>query len=196
MIKKETMLLLLTVLTVSLTGCAKNETANSASSAPESEATSGGSSDSGSSDTQTESVPSELPDLTVRFGYDGEAFTLHLLDNETALTIARYVGKEEWNLPINHYDDYEGWEYMQYYDIPSRYEIPSDPVSVTSAKDGEEYYSAPNRVILFYQDAEITGDYTKVGDIENSKEFVDAVTNNPVLEGWDTKIVIIERSQE
>lgn len=194
MIKKETILLLLAVLTVSLTGCAKNETDTPASSAPESETTSAAASDSGSPDTQTEGFQSELPDLTVRFGYDGEAFTLRLLDNETALTIARYVGEEEWNLPINHFDDYEGWEYMQYYDIPSRYEIPSDPVSVTSAKAGEVYYSAPNRVILFYQDAEITGDYTKVGDIENSKEFVDAVTNNPILEGWDTKIVIIDRS--
>ena len=41
---------------------------------------------------------------------------------------------------------------MQYYDIPSHYEIPSEPEMVTAEKAGEVYYSEPNRIILFYQD--------------------------------------------
>lgn len=129
--------------------------------------------------------------LEVRFGDDGEPFIMQLEDNATAAAIAGYVGTADWRLPIYHYDDYEDWEVMQYYDIPSRYEIPSNAESVTSEKAGEVYYSEPNRIILFYQDGEVAGEYTKIGTIEDSGEFREAVENNPVLEGWGNKIVLI-----
>lgn len=134
---------------------------------------------------------SAAADLIVRFGDAGEAFTLHLYDNETAAAIARHVGTADWRLPIYHYDDYENWEVMQYYDIPSRYEIPSNPESVTSEQAGTVYYSEPNRIILFYQDAEVSGEYTPVGYFDYTEEFVTAVEENPVLEGWGNKIVQI-----
>lgn len=132
-------------------------------------------------------------DLNVRFGDNGSSFALHLYDNETAAKIAEYVGTAEWRLPIYHYDDYENWEVMQYYDIPSRYEIPSSPVTITSEKAGEIYYSDPNRIILFFGDAKVSSEYTPVGYIDYSEGFVDAVENNPVLEGWGNKIVIISK---
>lgn len=135
-------------------------------------------------------------ELEVRFGYDGNPFVLHLDDNETAETIAIHVGTTDWNLPINHYDDYENYEVMQYYDIPSSYDIPSNPKTVSSEKAGEVYYSHPNRIILFYQDAEVTGEYTKVGYIDYSDEFYKAVVNNPVLEDWGTKIVSVTSINE
>lgn len=142
----------------------------------------------------TENIPDETPsasELTVRFGYNGEAFALHLEDNQTARDIAHHVGTAAWNLPIYHYDDYEGWEAMQYYDIPSRYDVTSAPETVTSEKAGEVYYSEPNRIVLFYHDAEISGEYTLVGTFDATEEFVAAVENNPVLEGWGNKIVSI-----
>lgn len=129
--------------------------------------------------------------LEVRFGDDGEPFVLQLEDNATAAAIAGHVGTSNWRLPIYHYDDYENWEVMQYYDIPSRYEIPSGAENVTSEKAGEVYYSEPNRIILFYRDAEVSGEYTKIGSIQDSEEFRVAVENNPVLEGWGNKIVLI-----
>lgn len=129
-------------------------------------------------------------ELELRFG-DGEPFTIHLYDNPTAAAIAGYVGTASWQLPIYHYDDYEGWEVMQYYDIPSRYEIPSDPEQVTSETAGTVYYSAPNRIVLFYQDAELSGEYTPVGYIDYSEELVDAVENNPVVPGWGNKLIHI-----
>lgn len=89
------------------------------------------------------------------------------------------------------YDDYENWEVMQYYDIPSRYEIPSVAKTVTAQKAGEVYYSEPNRILLFYQDAEVTGEFTKIGSIEDTDTFREAVAKNPVLEGWGNKIVLI-----
>ncbi len=109
----------------------------------------------------------------------------------TAAAIARHVGTSDWRLPIYHYDDYENWEVMQYYDIPSRYEIPSAPEQITEEKAGAVYYSEPNRITLFYQDAEVPAEYTPVGYFDYSDEFLKAVQDNPVLEGWGNKIVQI-----
>lgn len=130
-------------------------------------------------------------ELLVTFGDSGNSFTMHLYENNTAQAVAGHVGTANWRLPIYNYDNYEGWEYFQYYDIPSRYEIPSNPEIITSAKAGEVYYSEPNRIILFYQDAEISEEYTPIGYIDSSEEFVEAVEENPVLEGWGNKIVLI-----
>ena len=128
-------------------------------------------------------------ELTVSFGDSGDSFILHLYDNDTARAIARHVGTAEWRLPIYHYDDYENWEVMQYYDIPPRYEIPSEPETITEEAAGTVYYSEPNRILLFYGDAEVSGEYTPVGYFDNTDEFRSAVENNPVLEGWGNKIV-------
>lgn len=128
--------------------------------------------------------------LTVRFG-NSDPFTLYLEENDTAAAIARHVGSADWRLPIYHFDDYEGWKVFQYYDIPSRYEIPSNAETVTAEKAGEVYYSEPNRIVLFYHDGEISGEYTLVGHFDVTENFTSAVENNPVLDGWGNKIVNI-----
>lgn len=145
--------------------------------------------DSGT-DEETESG-TDVAELTVNFGDGGDPFILHLYDNDTARAVARHVGTADWRLPIYHYDDYENWEVMQYYDIPSRYEIPSAPLTITEETAGTVYYSEPNRIVLFYGDAEVSGEYTPVGYFDNTDEFRSAVENNPVLEGWGNKIVLI-----
>lgn len=141
-------------------------------------------------DKESENDTGEV-ELTVYFGDSGDSFILHLYENDTARAIARHVGTAEWRLPIYHYDDYENWEVMQYYDIPSRYEIPSDPETITEEAAGTVYYSEPNRIILFYGDAQVSGEYTPVRYFDNTDEFRSAVKNNPVLEGWGNKIVRI-----
>ena len=130
-------------------------------------------------------------ELVVQFGDNGDPFIMHLYDNDTAKAIARHVGTADWRLPIYNYEGYENWEVMQYYDIPSRYEIPSNPETVTEETAGTVYYSEPNRIILFYGDGEVTGEYTPVGYFDNTEEFRSAVENNPVLEGWGNKLVLI-----
>lgn len=130
-------------------------------------------------------------ELVVRFGDRGEPFIMHLYDNDTAKAIARHVGTADWRLPIYNYEGYENWEVMQYYDIPNRYEIPSNPETVNEEAAGTVYYSEPNRIVLFYGDAEVTGEYTLVGYFDDTEEFRSAVENNPVLEGWGNKIVQI-----
>lgn len=132
--------------------------------------------------------------LEVRFGDSGEAFMMTLLDNETAAAIASYVGTSDWRLPIYERDDDVDYSVLQYYDIPSRYDIPSDnPETVTEAKAGDVFYSDPNRIVLFYHDAEVSSEYTKIGTFDATEEFVAAVAENPVLEGWGNKIIQISQ---
>ena len=114
-------------------------------------------------------------------------------DNDTAKAIARYVGTTDWRLPIYNYDESD---VMEYYDIPSRYDIPSNPETVTTAKAGEVFYSDPNRVVLYYQNAEISEEYTKVGYFDATEDFVSAVENNPVLENWGNKIILISDGEQ
>ena len=132
--------------------------------------------------------------LEVRFGDSGEPFMMTLLNNETAAAIARYVGTSDWRLPIYERDADADYSVLQYYDIPSRYEIPSDnPETVTEAKAGDVFYSDPNRIVLFYHDAEISAEYTKIGTFEATEDFITAVEENPVLEGWGNKIIQISQ---
>lgn len=131
--------------------------------------------------------------LEVRFGDSGEPFMMTLLDNETAVAIARYVGTSDWRLPIYERDADADYSVLQYYDIPSRYEIPSNSETVTEAKAGDVFYSDPNRIVLFYHDAEILAEYTKIGTFEATEEFITAVEENPVLEGWGNKIIQISQ---
>ncbi len=197
---------LVLVFGIMLTGCGNSAgkdssgtTENAAADSPASVSQPDGDSDNEAesdtiteSDSETESdTITAVTDLVVRFGDEGDPFTMHLYDNDTAAAIAKHVGTSDWRLPIYHYDDYENWEVMQYYDIPDRYEIPSNPEQVTEEKAGTVYYSEPNRVILFYQDAEVSAEYTPVGYFDYSDEFLKAVQDNPVLEGWGNKIVQI-----
>lgn len=133
--------------------------------------------------------------LYVRFG-DSEAFPMHLYDNATAATLAEFVGMGDLRLPLYHYDDYEHWEVMQYYDIPSQYEIPAAPEAVTEERAGTVYFAAPNRIVLFYGDAEVSGEYTPVGYFDATEDFVSAVVNNPVVEGWSNKLIHISAANE
>lgn len=192
-IKKYVLLISAIMAAAMLAGCGKTEENSSVSTAASRSATEGqdGGSDRTVDGFEEGAVSAEATALEVRFGDDGDPFIMQLENNTTASAIARHVGTSDWRLPIYHYDDFENWEVMQYYDIPSRYEIPSNAETVTSEKAGEVYYSEPNRIILFYQDGEITGEYTKIGTIEDTEEFREAVENNPVLDGWSNKIVLI-----
>ncbi len=177
---------------VTLTGCSQsnnNQNSNNLSNRPNN--TGSTVNNDLSNNPSNSNAAAKVTELEVCFGDDGKPFTMHLYDNDTAAAIARHVGTANWRLPIYHYNDYENWEVIQYYDIPSRYDIPSNPETITSEKAGEVYYSAPNRIVLFFGDAQVQGEYTKVGYFDYTQEFKTAVENNPVLEGWGNKIVLI-----
>ena len=132
-----------------------------------------------------ENSPTEL---VVQFGEGGTPFMKRLENNSTAEAIAGYVGTTSWQLPIYHFDESD---VMQYYDIASRYEIPDNSQTVTEAHAGDVFYSDPNRIVLYYHDAGVNEKYTKIGTFEATEEFVTAVEENPVLEGWGNKLVFI-----
>ena len=179
------------VLLFAMTGCSENlSRENNSGSQNNGTVSNNNGFQADSDDSYSDNTPTAT-ELEVRFGDDGESFVMHLYDNDTAAAIARHVGTADWRLPIYNYDNYENWEVMQYYDIPSRYDIPSNPENITAEKAGEVYYSEPNRIVLFYGDAEVSGEYTKVGYFDVTDEFIAAVENNPVLEGWGNKIVLI-----
>ena len=191
--KKNFLLIPALTVVISLTGCGNSDNSQSVSQTTSNvAATESVIADNNTSvETSISETLASADVLEVCFGDRGTPFILHLDENETAAAIARHVGTENWRLPIYHYDDYENWEVMQYYDIPARYEIPSNPETVTTEKAGEVYYSDPNRIILFFGDAEVSNEYTKVGYFDYTEEFKNAVENNPVIEGWGNKIVLI-----
>lgn len=133
----------------------------------------------------------KVTELNVRFGDDGKTFVLHLEENKTAKAIARYTGTSDWRLPIYEDDENADYDVLQYYDIPDTYEIPSESRNVKQAKAGDVFYSEPNRIVLFYRDAKISEEYTRIGRFKATDAFVTAVEENPVLEGWGNKIIQI-----
>lgn len=189
------------VFTAILSGCGQSDegTASTPHSAPSSADNSAPSSQAestgeNSSDTSSEERAS-AEELYVTFGDNGSTFTMKIYDNDTAAAIANHVGSADWRLPIYNFDGYENADVMQFYDIPSRYEIPSNPQSVTSETSGAVYYSEPNRIVLFFGDAEVAGEYTQIGYFDATDEFVNAVKDNPVLEGWSNKIIKISADE-
>lgn len=177
--------------TALLAGCGGEESSDMGNTGSSTADTGSNSSEETDTETAANQNADQISELEVRFGDDGEPFRMQLSDNETAAAIARYVGTSDWRLPIYERDENGDYDVMQYYDISSRYDIPSNPETVTSEKAGEVYYSHPNRIVLFYHDAEITGEYTRIGTFDATEEFVTAVEENPVLEGWGNKIVQI-----
>ena len=180
---------LLLTLSIAMTGCGGSpETSESSSRTQiEEQSPSITQEDETDEDTQENQV-STTTELVVRFGVEGEPFTMSLEDNTTAAAIAGYVGTSDWRLPVYSYDESD---VMEYYDVPSRYEIPDNSVVVTQAHAGEVYYSDPNRIVLYYHDAEINEEYTLIGTFDATDEFVSAVENNPVQEGWGNQLVLI-----
>ena len=175
-------------LSIAMEGCSSSPGSAESSSSEENNRVSSSQTASRSSEEEDNIPVSNTTELTVRFGDDGEPFVMHLEKNSTAEAIAGYVGTSDWRLPVYSYDESD---VMEYYDIPSRYEIPDNSETATKAHAGDVFYSDPNRIVLYYHDAEINEQYTRIGTFDATEEFVDAVENNPVLEGWGNQIVVI-----
>ena len=179
---------LLLVLSIAMTGCSGSSGSSESRSA-------GGnngaalSQTSGPSSAEEDNIPtSNATELTVQFGDNGDSFVMRLEDNSTASAIAGYVGTADWRLPVYSYDESD---VMEYYDIPSRYEFPDNSETVTEAHAGDVFYSDPNRIVLYYHDAAINEQYTRIGTFDAPEEYVAAVEINPVLEGWGNQIGVL-----
>ena len=132
-----------------------------------------------------------MPNVEVRFGASGEPFTFVPDKNDTALFLLRNITDAGRNLPIYNYEGYEGDGVMQYYDVPSRLNIPSNPAWIVSEEAGDVYLSDPNRIMLFFEDANIEGEFTYVGKIADVSGLADAVRDNPTVPGYSNKIISV-----
>lgn len=145
------------------------------------------------SEEETIDTDSTLPNLAIRFGEteDRPVYEIQLEDNEVSLQFVRILQKREQTIPIYVFDGSENTDVLQYYDIPSRYNIPNgSPVSVDRENAGDVYYSAPSRIMIFYRDAELPGNYVKVGTVTTVEGLEDAVNSNP-LDAWENKRVMV-----
>ena len=183
---------LLLTFSIAMTGCSSSSGSTESSSSEDSNRVSSSQTASQSSEEDDNIPSSNATELTVQFGDNGDSFVMHLEDNSTAAAIAGYVGTSDWRLPVYSYDESD---VMEYYDVPSRYEIPDNSETVTEAHAGDVFYSDPNRIVLYYHDAEINEQYTRIGTFDATEEFVAAVENNPVLEGWGNQIVVISEGE-
>ncbi len=184
-----TILGLLLMFSITMAGCSSSSGSSDVNSSVGNDSNVSSQTDNSSGE---ENAGSNITELFVQFGNGGETFVMQLEDNSTAAAVAGYVGTTQWQLPVYSYDESD---VMEYYDIPSRYEIPDNSETVTEAHAGEVYYSDPNRIVLYYRDAEINEEYTLIGRFDATEEFVEAVENNPVLEGWGNQIVVISNGE-
>ena len=124
---------LLLTLSIAMTGCSSSSGVAESSSSEESNRVSSSQTASQSSEEDDNIPSSNATELTVQFGDNGDSFVMHLEDNSTAAAIAGYVGTSDWRLPVYSYDESD---VMEYYDVPSRYEIPDNSETVTEAHAG------------------------------------------------------------
>lgn len=138
-------------------------------------------------------APEILPNLSILFGEtaDRPLYEITLEDNEVAEAFVKILQRGSQTIPIYVFDGSENTDKLQYYDIPSSYQIPDgNPVLVEEESVGEIYYSSPGRIMIFYREAELSGEYVKVGTIADTEGLEEAVTSNP-LDAWGNKRVII-----
>lgn len=189
--------LLLTALTLftafSLSACGSSSGAVSETTAASAAATDLDLETADSEDGNTESAAQqELPDIYLRLGEtdDRPSYEIALEDNEVSVRFVRILQEYTRVIPLYVFDGSENTDVLQFYDIPASYDIPDgEPTIVTSEKAGEVYYSE-GRIMIFYQDAEIEGNYVKIGETLTTEGLADAVNSNP-LDEWGNRRVTI-----
>ena len=193
-----------------VTGCGANNTASttgttsSGSTASTSESTladnrvsegnttSSGNNQADSTDGEAQDENSALPNIYLRLGETASrpSFEIALEDNEVSVRFVRILQDMTRVIPLYVFDGSQNTDVLQYYDIPSRYDIPDGtPELVTSEKAGEVYYSA-GRIMIFYKDAQIEGNFVKIGETLTTEGLEDAVNSNP-LDDWGNRRVTI-----
>lgn len=143
-------------------------------------------------DTATAEQTSALPNIYLRLGEtnDRPVYEIELIDNEVSERFVRLLQDYTRVLPLYVFDGSNNTDVLQYYDIPSSYDIPSGtPELVTNESAGEVYYSQ-GRIMIFYRDAELEGNFVRIGSTLTTEGLEDAVNSNP-LDSWGNRRVTI-----
>jgi len=178
-------------------GCARTSTSSSSANTVAASSTAPAASSTASSvQVESEAASADtleaLPHIYLRLGeaQSRPSYEIELLDNEVSVRFVRILQDMTRVIPLYVFDGSENTDVLQFYDIPSSYDVPEgEPELVTSEKAGEVYYS-DGRIMIFYQDAEIEGYYVKIGETLTTEGLADAVNSNP-LDDWGNRRVTI-----
>lgn len=180
-------------------GCASSSNSSTTATVPSSTASTVASASStaasmaqAGSETASADVLEELPHIYLRLGESSSrpSYEIELVDNEVSVRFVSILQEMTRIIPLYTFDGSENTAVLQFYDIPNRYDVPDgEPQLVTSEKAGEVYYSS-GRVMIFYKDAALEGNFVYIGKTLTTEGLEDAVNSNP-LDEWDNRRVTI-----
>lgn len=107
--------------------------------------------------------------IGVGIGLSGPVFNATLYETNTSEYLVSQIRGDTMLLPYSY--DQNG--VMKYYDMPSK--APEDEEAVEAVSAGDILLDGGDRLIVFYQDATLSGSYTRVGYIEDPAGFAEAV---------------------
>lgn len=120
----------------------------------------------------SDSATEALPNLQVTFN-DAE-YTMVYYPSTTAEYLVNQIPSLSMLMPPSY--DMDGL--YKYYDMPRP--APANEEEITSVSAGEVLMDGTDRLILYYQDAEITGSYTRVGYFTDTTGLAEALGDGDV----------------
>lgn len=121
------------------------------------------------------SNPQDEDEITnVEINVNNTNFLVNMDNTPTGKALMARLPSTSMRLPTSY--DQDG--VLKYYDMPMN--IVSNPEKITNVSTGDLLMDGNDRLILYYQDAEINGEYTKVGKIENSDGLAEALGDGEV----------------
>lgn len=125
---------------------------------------------------ETTQPDSAIPDVHVRFGTT--EFDVVLYDSATKELLMSQLSPSEMMLPTS----YDMDNVCKYYDIPSRYLSYMGIVTeeITEVQAGDMLINEDGRLFLYYEDAEISGDYMRVGYVKDMTGIAEALGDGSI----------------
>lgn len=102
-------------------------------------------------------------------------FTIQMNDTATGRALVSMIPSTSMRLPTS----YEQDGVLKYYDMAR--EVVSDPEELSSVSAGELLLDGNDRLLLYYEDTELNGSYTRVGRIEDATGLAEALGDSDVV---------------
>lgn len=118
---------------------------------------------------------SEQAITNVEINVNNNDFTIQMNDTPTGRSLVSMIPSSSMRLPTSY--DRDG--ILKYYDMAR--EVESDPEEISSVSAGELLLDGNDRLLLYYKDTDLSGEYTRVGKIENADNLADVLGNEDVI---------------
>lgn len=107
--------------------------------------------------------------LGIGIGTNGPVYNATIYNNDTGKYLLSQITGNTMLLPSSY--DQDG--VLKYYDMPRN--APTNPEEIEDVKAGEILLDGGDRLLLFYEDTNYSGNFTKVGYIEDVSGFASSV---------------------